>query len=202
MKTSVKTLVSAAMTAILLSASVLTSTAAVKSGEFKMMIANQEIKKVIVTGNTKVFLVQSSTEWVSMDEGDLNKVSVKQIGNELHISSTESSPVSVTVYVKDLFRIDASNAVEVRTVGKFNLKYLQLILKDEAVARVKANTESLYTVINDHANLELLGSTGNHILKTDGVATLNTEKFAAVQTNIVPSEDVVAMNGHRAKRVK
>jgi len=202
MKTSVKTLVSAAMTAIVLSASVLTSTAAVKSRALKVMTTNQEIKKVIVTGNTKVFLVQSNTEWVSMDESDLNKVSVKQVGNELHISSTESSPVSVTVYVKDLFRIDASNTVEVRTIGKFNLKYLQVMLKDDAIARVKASTESLYTVINDHANLELVGSTENHILKTDGIATLNTEKFAAVQTNIVPSDNVVAMSGHRVKRVK
>ncbi|WP_158798689.1 GIN domain-containing protein [Pedobacter sp. L105] len=192
MKTSLKALFATAMTAVVLSSSVLTSVAAVKSRELKVMTANNEIKKVIITGNTKVFLVQSKTEYVTMEEGDMDKVTVKQIGNELRISSSEKSPVTVTVYVRDIFRVDASNTCVVKTLGTFKLKYLQLILKDEAVARIKANTESLYTVINGHSNLELLGSTGKHILKHNGIGKLNTDKFAAVETHQEPTEDVMA----------
>lgn len=192
MKTSLKALFATAMTAVVLSSSVLTSVAAEKSRELKVMTANNEIKKVIVTGNTKVFLVQSKTEYVTMEEGDMDKVTVKQIGNELRISSSEKSPVTVTVYVRDIFRVDASNTCVVKTIGTFNLKYLQLILKDDAVARIKANTESLYTVINGHSNLELLGSTGKHILKHNGIGKLNADKFAALETHREPTEDVMA----------
>ncbi|WP_158798688.1 GIN domain-containing protein [Pedobacter sp. L105] len=192
MKTSLKTLFAAVMTALVLSSSVLTSVAAEKNRAFKVTTANDEIKKIIVTGNTKVYLVQSNTESVTMDENDIDKVSVKQIGNELHISSSEASPVAVTVYVKDIFRVDAANTSVVKTVGTFNLKYLQVILRDDAVARIKANTESLYTVTDGRGNLELLGSTAKYTLKTNGIAKLNTNKFDAKATTYLPTAIVMA----------
>jgi putative autotransporter adhesin-like protein len=157
--------------------------------------ATADIKKVIVTGNTKVILVQSKNEFVTMDSTDLQKVSVKQIGNALTISSNERNPVVVTVYVKNPYRIDASGKAEVRTLGKFDLVNLQVMLKDEATAKVKANTQSIYTVINDRANLQLLGTTGKHIYERADIAKMDTAKFAAVETENARSlTEVVALN--------
>lgn len=204
MKTSLKTVLTLAMTAIVLSASSLTSSAAIICRKLEMSLANPEIKKVIVTGNVKVFLVQSKSEWVSYDENQVDVISIKQVGNTLSLGSLTTEPVTITVYVKDLYRIDASNTAEVKTAGCFKLKNLQVILKDNARARVKANTESLYTVINGNANLELLGTTDSHILKSDGIAILNTERFAALKTEYVTSEEAVALNananGTKAKK--
>ena len=196
MKT-LKTLFASALTAIILSATVFASTAAA-SPLVAVHTSNLDIKKIKATGNVKVFVAQASSEWVSMDEENLPKVSLKQIGNTLTISSSERNPVSVTVYVKDIYRIEASDKAVVKTVGKFNVKYLQVLLKDNAIARVKASTESIYTVISDQANLELLGTTDKHIVKKNGIGIINTEKFAALTTHHEAVEVETAMNIEKA----
>ena len=198
MKT-LKTLLSSTLTAVLLSATVLTSNAAeVIVSPTAMSVANPDIKKIIVTGNTRVFIVQNNREWVSMNDEDLSKVSVKQVGHTLTISSSEHNPVEVTVYVKDIYRIDASNTASVKTVGKLNMKFLQVMLRDNATARIKTNTESLYTAIDGHANLELLGATAKHIVKTKGRAVLKADKFAALTTSSESIDADVAMNAELA----
>jgi len=193
MKTSLKNLVAIALTAIVLSTSVFTSVAAENVKFFGMAAVNPEIKKVVVTGNVKVLLIQSNREWVSLEEDQMEKVSIKQIGHTLTLSSTEKEPVMLTVYVSDPYRIDVSNNACVRTIGTFNVKHLQVMVKDNAVAYVKAKTESIYTVVNGNADLELGGSTANHIIKTDGIAKLKTENFAALKTDNMSHETEVAM---------
>jgi len=193
MKT-LKTLLASALTAIVLSATVFASAAAARGTMIEIRSANPDIKKVVVRGNLRVFIVQGNNEWISMDEEDQPLVSIKQIGNTLTIGTTEKKPVTVTVYVKDIYRIDAADNSMVKTVGKFNLKFLQVMLKDNATARIKANTHSIYTVINDRADLELLGTTEKHIIRSNGIATMNTEKFAALVTNHEQAEIETAMN--------
>lgn len=144
--------------------------------------SSADIKRVVATGNVKVILLQNANERVQLDDVDLDKVSIKQVGNTLTISSTEPDQVTVAVYVKDIYRIDASGKAMVRTAGKFNVKFLQVLLKDDAIARVKTSTESIYTVIDGNSKLELLGTTEKHIAKTNGLASINTDKFAALKT--------------------
>lgn len=190
MKTSLKTLLTSTLAILVLSASAFTSTAASVCRRLELSPSNPEIKKVVVTGNAKVTIVQSKREWVNYYEDQADKITIKQVGNTLTIGSKGDERVTVTVYVKDIYRIDACDAAEVRTTGCFKLKCLQVMLKDDARARVKANTESLYTVIKGNANLELLGTTDNHILKSDGIATLNTEGFAALKTEHVAHDEM------------
>ncbi|MCX2479759.1 DUF2807 domain-containing protein [Pedobacter sp. MC2016-15] len=205
MKTLFNNIVKSSATAIILVASVFTlnATAATienpvtRGSEVTVTFghATPDIKRVIVTGNTKVILIQSKTEYVTMDSTDLKKVNVKQIGNALSISSDERKPVVVTVYVNNPYRIDASGKAEVKTAGKFDLVNLQVMLKDEASAKVKATTGSLYTVINDRANLQLIGSTGKHIYEMADVAKMDTAKFAATQSeNAKHLQEAVALN--------
>ena len=198
MKTLFHTLVKSSSVAIVLLASVFSLTASAATVAVERGDLNPDIKKVIVTGNTKVLLVQNTKEYVTMEALDQEKVSLKQVGNTLTISSSESNPVTVTVYVKDLYRIDASDKATVRTSGSFNLTNLQIMLKDDAKARVKATTASLYTVIDGHANLELIGTSTHHISKMAGIATIDTDKFAAVKTeSIAASNEVVAFNSNK-----
>ena len=183
MKTSITTVLKSSLLATVLMASMFMSNASAETIiACRGGAADNEIKKVVATGNVKVTLIQNASEWVQMDELDSSKVSLKQVGNTLTISSSESTPVAVTVYVKDIYRIAASDKATVRTAGKFNVKYLQVMLKDDAAARVKASTESIYTVIDGKAKLELLGTSGKHITKTSGLAQMDTDKFAALKT--------------------
>jgi len=202
MKNSLKTALNAALTAMLLMGSVLTTAVAAEGKAMKLEFTNLPIRRVSVTGNTKVIIIQGNSDWVTMDDDDMDKVSLVQAGDELRISSTEKTPVTVTVHVREIFRIKASNTATVRTLGKFKVKYLQLMLKDNAVATIKANTESLYTVINDHASLELMGSTQTHYLKTDGMAKLKADKFAAlvIQPDSSENTSLVMNTGIKPKK--
>ena len=195
MKTLFNTVLKSGSIAIILLASVFSLTATAATFTAEMGINNQDIKKVIITGNTKVILIQGPKEHVTMDELDLEKVSLKQVGNTLTISSNESSPVTVFVYVKDIYRIDASDNSSVRTSGNFNLENLQVMLKDDASARVKATTGSLYTTINDRAKLKLIGTSESHVSRLAGVAKMDIDQFAALKTDCVAvSDEVVAFN--------
>jgi len=199
MKNSLKTFVTSAMTAIVLSATVFSSIAAEKVVPVKQASAKMDIKRVIVQGNTKVLLVQSNNEWVSVEDSGLDKISVKQIGNTLTISSSEETPITVTVYVRDLYRISVLDNAEVRTVGTLNLEYLQVILRDHAVAHIKAKTESMYTDMDGEGSLYLAGATESHTMKNSGIGNLKTEKLAALKTENLPVESRLAMNVVKGK---
>lgn len=196
MKTLFNTALKSTSLAIILLASVFSLTAAAATVKVDAgTVAHPDIKKLIVKGNTKVILVQSNSEYITTEQSDLENVSLKQIGQTLTINSSASNPVTVFVYVKDLYRIDASDQASVRTSGKFKLKYLQVLLKDAATASVKATTESLYTVIDGSAKLELLGTAENHIFKVAGIAKMDTTKFAALHTEYENTpEKAVAFN--------
>ncbi|MCX2483169.1 GIN domain-containing protein [Pedobacter sp. MR2016-24] len=189
MKTLFATVLKSGSVAIVLLVSVFSLTASAANVTADRGSFNPDIKKVIVTGNTKVLLVQNNKEYVTMDNLDLEKVSLKQVGNTLTISSSESNPVTVTVYAKDLYRIDAADQASVKTSGNFNLKNLQVMLKDDAKARIKATTASLYTVIDGRAKLELIGTSDSHISKMAGLATIDKDKFAALKTESINGEN-------------
>jgi hypothetical protein len=150
------------------------------------------IKKVVVTGNTRVTIVQSNVDMVKMDYLDMDKVSVKQMGNTLTVHSSERDPIVVFVYVRDIYRIVASGDANVSTSGKFAVKNLQVMLREQATARIKATTESLYTAISDQAQLKLLGNTDNHSYLMAGSAKIDTNKFAALQRVNMSTEEITA----------
>lgn len=182
MKTLINKVLKSSLVAIILLASLFSMNVSAATLTAHSGAAHPDIKKVVVTGNTKVLIIQNSNESVKMDEVDFDKVSLKQVGGTLTISSSEKYPVTVIVYVKDIYRIDASGNASVRTEGKFKVNNLQVILKDDANARVKASTKSLYTVIGGHAKLELLGSSDSHVSKMDGFAQIDTDKLATLKT--------------------
>lgn len=52
------------------------------------------------------------------------------------------------------------------------------------MAQINSKTESLYTVMEESADLELSGSTQNHNLVIGNTPKLNLDKFAALKTEI------------------
>lgn len=183
MKTSVKTLFASALTAIVLSTSAFTSVAAVQSDSFSEFSTTIDFNKVVITGNVNVELVQSEKQRVVIYETyNKNLTTVTQKGDKLFINSKEDEPIHITVYVKDLQRIDASNRVSVITRGRFASNVLQVFLQDKAKAYVSGDIGSLYTLVKDRSELKLKGTSKDHVSVKSKVAKLNTVQFASLKT--------------------
>jgi hypothetical protein len=175
MKTAIKTLFASALTAIVLTSSAFTTFA--KDTNPVSASANVKFNKVVVTGNAKVVLVQANSESITTNEELTANTTVQQKGYTLYINSTEQSPATIYISVKDLQRIDAANTAEVKTRGNFDLAVLQIFLKDGAKANVNAKVGSLYTDMKDQSDLKLSGSSAEHNLVRNDVSKLNLNDF-------------------------
>lgn len=148
------------------------------------MSAAKNFDKVVVSGNVQVTLIQNGTEGVSYADENTGNVKVVQDGSALKITSTNLNPAKITVYVKNIYRVQASDNATVTTEGKLNVKYLQVFLTGNAVAKINSKTESLYTVMEGYADLKLSGATQSHNLVMGSTPKLNLDKFAALKTEM------------------
>lgn len=200
MKTSIKSLLALTLTAIVLSTSAFTSLAVAADKTTSVKVAPlTTFNKIVVSGNVKLTLVQKSKQDIAVDsEFDQSKTSFKQKGYTLFINSTDSETIYVTVSVTDLQRIDASQGARVTTAGNFKLEVLQVFLQDNATASVKGTINSLYTVTKDHSDLKLAGTANQHIIVKNRNSILDTEKFAALKTEMTSLEAGIAANAKTA----
>ncbi|NRF41665.1 GIN domain-containing protein [Pedobacter foliorum] len=201
MKTLAKTIFASALTVIFLASTAITTFASDIDKKVVESVAPMTFNKVKVSGNVKVLLVQSKRENIEVINGEYNqdKTSIKRLGYTLVINSTEASQITVLVSVSDLQRIDVSGSAVVKTDSKFNVKYLQVFLKDDAKAIVKANTESMYTYIKDNADLKLSGTTADHTLVKDDISKLDTDQLVALKTTTTPFNEVMVAANKKIK---
>ena len=184
MKTSITTLTKSLLAAVVLSASIFSTAASAEEKQRVKISAPKNFDKVVVSGNVEVTLIQNGREGVSYNDDNTGKVKVIQDGSALKITSADNSPAKITVYVKNIYRVQASDDAVVKTDGKLDVKYLQVFLKGNALAQINAKTESLYTVMEESADLKLSGSTQTHSLVMGSTPKLNLDKFAALKTEI------------------
>jgi hypothetical protein len=141
------------------------------------------IQKIIVSGNVLVNIVQVPTSKVLYKNENNANVVVKKINNSLVINGgNAANGAEITVYVANIYRIDASGDAMVQTTGTLNLKNLQVFVKDNAKVEINSKTESLYTVIKDNAELKLQGHSDSHVLTMDKLSKITLENFSAVKT--------------------
>eukprot|EP01012_Entosiphon_sulcatum_P007308 TRINITY_DN13680_c0_g1_i1.p1 TRINITY_DN13680_c0_g1~~TRINITY_DN13680_c0_g1_i1.p1 ORF type:complete len:209 (+),score=33.82 TRINITY_DN13680_c0_g1_i1:35-628(+) len=184
MKTSIKTLTKSLLAAIVLTSSIFSTSVMADEKQPTKVSAPINFSKVVVSGNVEVTLVQRQKEGVSYDNDNTGKVKVIQDGYALKISSDSKEVAKVTVYVKNIYRVQASENAIVKTEGKLDTKYLQVFLKENAVAEINSNTESLYTVIEGNSDLKLKGATQKHTLVMGKTQKLNLDRFAALKTEM------------------
>ncbi|MCX2574987.1 GIN domain-containing protein [Pedobacter sandarakinus] len=184
MKTSIKTLIATSLTAIVLATSSLCSSASTLQPEPVKTSAVNNFRRITIKGNIEVTLIQRSTPGVTYAEDNFGTARIMQDGDLLKITSLDNEITKVVIYVNDIYRIEASDNAVVNTAGRLNAKYLQLFLKGNAHAAINCSTEGLYTVIKDHADLKLSGSTDSHTLIMSSTPKLTIERFAALKTNI------------------
>lgn len=161
------------------------------------------VKKIIIKGNAKVILIQREREEVVIDDSfSAQKTTVFKEGISLVINSKETSPITIRVYVKSPFRIEASNTSCIETRGNFDLQFLQIFLNDKAVARVTSNTEGLYTRVNHSAKLTLGGRSEDHVSVRSIGAKIQTTNLACLKTNTSYFTPAKYTKGLTAKNVR
>ncbi|WP_231459903.1 GIN domain-containing protein [Pedobacter sp. Leaf132] len=194
MKTSIKTLIATSLTVITLTTSVFSSS--VMANEKKPIAtvsAPSNFKRISVKGNVELKIVQRQNQSVAYDEDNVGKAKITQEGDLLRITSLDKDVSKITLYVSDIYRIEAADNAVVKTDGKVKVKFLQVFLKGNAHAEINSSTEGLYTVIQDNADLKLSGATDNHTVIMGDTQKLTMDRFAALKTNIRSNEDMGAI---------
>lgn len=181
MKTLFKTLFASSLALVLSTAAVLSANA---SETIKPVYASKALsfKRIKVNGNVELTIIQGKRTGISYADENTGKVKVIQSGDGLEITSLDNSTAKLTIYVNDIYRIHAMDNAKVKTQGKINAQYLQVFLSGNASLDLNSQTEGLYTVIEDHADLTLSGSTGDHMLVMGNKQKLTMDKFVAANT--------------------
>ena len=150
MKTLTKTLFAAVLAVVLLTSSSMVTLAAKR---IEIAKPSTGFNKIWVSGNVKLILTQSAQEGIFVDENfNAEKTSVLGKGETLYINSMESGQVIIRISMKDLQRIEAAGSSVVVTSNIFDVKCLQVILSQNASAKVRALTGSLYTNVRRMPN--------------------------------------------------
>ena len=187
MKTLTKTLFAAALTAVVLTSSAMTTFAA-EPIKTETTSSLSTINKIWVSGNVKIVLTQGDKQnIVGTDNYDSVQTSVIGKGQTLYINSMASGQVTINITLKDLQRVEAYGQAVVVTSNNFDVKYLQLFVNQNATAKIKTTAGSLYTVVTDNAVLKLNGTadqstmiaSNSKNLKVTGFASLKSEQFAS-----------------------
>lgn len=191
MKTSVKNLF-ALFTGIIL----LLNTAALMAAEpvnhITTLRSVKDIRKIVVSGNVNLLLVQDNRESIKVYDKYYSKNAlVQQQGGTLRISSFSDRPLSIVVYVKELNAIEANNEAKVRTQGCFRLLNLDVRLKDRASADINAKTVSLFTSVKGTSALKIAGSADQHAIEMGDLGNLTMDQFTASETVIASKPGAV-----------
>ena len=190
MKTSIKNLIAATFTLVVL----MSATIVTKADDNKVTVLTdvKKVNKINVSGNVELILVQSATERVKVyDNYYTNNALVQQKDNELRVSSYNAEKLTVVVYVSNLSSITASENATVKTFGKFSALDLAINLTDNAKAELNTNTISLNTNVRGNADLTLTGSTLEYNALINNISKVNMNAFIA-ETSSIRSQNAVA----------
>lgn len=194
MKTTIKTLFVSLLTAIVLTSTLCTVSAQEIVKNFSNETVVQPFSMIQVNGNVKLHLRQGSKENIRMEaNNERESITLCNKGQKLAITSSQFTPVDVYLTVKNLNRIEASGQTEIIASGVLNTNALQIFLSEDAIATINVKTSDLYTVIKDHSNLRLRGTSGRHVSVKEEYSKLNTVNFVALKTE-APNSFFTAIN--------
>ena len=183
MRTSIKNLIAATLTLIVLTSATIMTKA--DDNVVTVLTDVKKVNKINVSGNVSLILVQSADERVNVYNNYYTKNAlVQHKDGELRVSSYEKEALIVVVYVSNLSSITASENAIIKTHGKFTALNLDVNLNDFAKADLNTNTISLNTNVNSNANLTLAGSTSEYNAVVNRLSKVDMINFVAEITNI------------------
>ena len=193
MKTLTQTLFAAALTAVVLTSSVMTTLASEPITNVAIAPSIASFNKIWVSGNVKIVLTQGDKQSIAGTENyNSLKTSVMSKGQTLYINSMELGQVTINITVKDLQRIEAYGQSVIVTSNNFDVKNLQLFLNQSATAKVKTTTKSLYTIIKDDAVLRLNGTAEQSTMVASNMKNVKLGDFVSLRSSSYASEAIMA----------
>jgi hypothetical protein len=194
MKNLVKTF-TAAITAVVITSSVLTTFAAQQVLSEVTPNSALSFNRIWVSGNVKVVLTQGEKPSIaSTGNYGLSSVSVMSNGYTLFIKSTESNQVVLNITVKDLLRIEAYGRSVIVTRNNFHVSYLQLFLNQSASAKIKTTVLSLYAVVKDNAELKVSGTADKSTMVASKMENVKLTDFATLRSESFATEAIIEEN--------
>ena len=167
MKTTIKNLIAAGITATVLLGTAIAAKADVAPTKSTVLSSIKNINKIAISGNVELILVQGTEENVKVyNDYYASNALVQHENGQLRISSFGKEKLTVVVHVKNLSAIAAADQSTVKTYGRFDLLNLSIALKDQAKADIDANTVSVATDIKGEARLNLSGKTDEHYARS------------------------------------
>ncbi|MEJ7558016.1 MAG: DUF2807 domain-containing protein [Pedobacter sp.] len=192
MKNLTKTLFAAALTAVVITSSAMTTFATEPVAAKTTTYSAEGFNKIWVSGNVKIVLTQGDNQSVvGTSNYDSTKTSVLSKGQTLFINSMESSQVTLNITVKDLQRVEAYGQSVVITSNNFDVSNLQLFLNQSATANIKTTVGSLYTVVNDKAVLKLNGTADKSTMVAINMKNVKLRNFASLRSESYASEAIM-----------
>lgn len=191
MKTSIKTLIATSLIALTFSTSLVYANTDLKPNAVAASAVNiSSVKKLNISGNAEVTIVQNSKSKVLFTNDGTERVSVKKVGDAVYITSKTNA--KITIYVDEIYRVEAAENAVVTTENPLTLKYLQVFTKDHAYVNINAKTESLYTSIKDDSTLNLKGDTDLYTIDMDKSSRISLQQFKSKKTDMSASDVYVA----------
>jgi hypothetical protein len=192
MKNLAKTLFSAALAAVVITSSFVTTFAAEPVVSEVSAHSALSFNRIQVSGNVKIILTQGDNQSiVSGSDYDSSKTSLKSDGQTLYIKSKEDGQVILNITVKDLQRVVASGQSVVVTSNNFDVDNLQLFLSQSAKAKIKTTTKSLYTVVKGDAVLKLSGTANESTMVANNMKNVNLGSFSPLRSQSFASEAIM-----------
>ena len=193
METLAKTLLAAALTAVLFTSSMVATFAAEPVKAETKTSSLSKFNRIWVSGNVKIILTQGDKQNIAGESNyDAAKTSVSTDGKTLFINSLETSQVTLNITVKDLERIEAYGQSVVVTSNNFDVKYLQLFLYQSATAKIKTTAGSLYSIVKDNAVLKLNGTSDQSTMIANNMKNVKLADFASLKSASYASEAIMA----------
>lgn len=148
----------------------------------------QDFKKITIDGNVSVTLVSSNNFGIIYDDENSGNAKVLQKGNSIRITGLTKQVTAVTIYVKDIYRIEASDNVTIKTNGKLRTQYLQVYLRDNANAELEVNNNGMQAQLKGNSSIRLSGKTDDIQIEASESTKMSIDKLK--WTNITSGEFV------------
>jgi len=190
MKTSIKTIFATGLIALatISSATVYAVNPVNETSVSASAVKISSINKLKISGNVEVTIIQNSKSNVLYTNEGNEDVSVKKVGSSIYVSSKNKNQAGkITIYVDDIYRIEASENASVLANNLLTLKYLQVYITDNAYVKLNAKTENLYTAITGSSKLDLKGSTDLYTINMDKSSKISLNRFQSKQTDMQSS---------------
>lgn len=148
----------------------------------------QEFKKITIDGNVSVTLVSSNNFGIIYNDENSGNAKVLQKGNSIRITGLTKQVTAVTIYVKDIYRIEAYDNVTIKTNGKLRTQYLQVYLRDNSNAELEVNNNGMQAQLKGNSSIRLSGKTDDIQIEASESTKMSIDKLK--WTNITSGEFV------------